>query len=167
MLDRVASSVAPLFDRQPEALMPVIAESCAIKAEVVARDERESGPRRVLNFGHTAGHAVEALTKYRRFRHGEAVGYGMLVAAEVAVARGLLDVADREQLTSLIRLLGPLPSIADLSIGEMLAAMRRDKKVVNGRLHYVLATGIGSHAIVDDVTEAELAAALRVVGFKP
>lgn len=166
LFDRVATSVGPLFDRQPEALVPVIAESCAIKADVVARDERESGPRRVLNFGHTAGHAIEALTRYRRFRHGEAVGYGMLVAAEVAVRRGLLDAADREQLTSLIRQLGPLPSIADLSIAEMLVAMRRDKKVVNGKLHYVLATGIGSHAIVDDVTEAELAAALTAVGFR-
>jgi 3-dehydroquinate synthase len=166
LFDRVISSISPLFDRQPEALMPVIAESCAIKAEVVARDERESGPRRVLNFGHTAGHAIEALTKYRRFRHGEAVGYGMLVAAEVAVSRRLLDIAERERLSSLIRQLGPLPSIADLSIDEMLTAMRRDKKVVDGKLHYVLSTAIGRHAIVDDVTEAELASALRVVGFK-
>jgi 3-dehydroquinate synthase len=166
LFERVAASVGPLFDRQPEALVPVIAESCAIKADVVARDERESGPRRVLNFGHTAGHAIEALTKYRRFRHGEAVGYGMLVAAEVAVRRGLLDAAAREQLASLIRQLGPLPSIADLSVAEMLIAMRRDKKVVNGTLHYVLATGIGSHAIVDDVTEAELASALAATGFR-
>ena len=64
----------------------MIAESCRIKADVVARDERESGPRRVLNFGHTAGHALEAVTKYKRFRHGEAVAYGMLVAAELGVA---------------------------------------------------------------------------------
>jgi 3-dehydroquinate synthase len=68
--------------------VPVIAESCRIKARVVEQDERESGPRRVLNFGHTAGHALEAVTKYRRFRHGEAVAYGMLAAAELPAGIG-------------------------------------------------------------------------------
>ncbi len=165
LFDRVAGTVKELFKRNPEALQPVIAESCAIKADVVARDERESGPRRVLNFGHTAGHAIEALTKYRRFRHGEAVGYGMLVAAEVGVGRGRLSPEDRDALASLIRRLGPLPPVADLTVSEMLDAMRRDKKVVNGRLHYVLATAIGAHAIVDDVSEDELAEALRRAGF--
>lgn len=166
LFERVSASVRDLFRRSPAALQPVIAESCAIKADVVARDERESGPRRVLNFGHTAGHAIEAVTKYKRLRHGEAVGYGMLVAAEVGVGRGRLAPADRDTLAALIRRLGPLPSIADLGVGEMIEAMRRDKKVVNGRLHYVLATAIGEHAIVDDVTEEELASALGAVGFR-
>jgi len=67
------------------ALLPVVSESCAIKARVVEEDERETGQRRTLNFGHTAAHALESVTKYRRFRHGEAVAYGMLVAAEIAV----------------------------------------------------------------------------------
>jgi 3-dehydroquinate synthase len=166
LFERVAASVPALFERRPDALLPIIAESCAIKADVVARDERERGPRRVLNFGHTAGHAIEALTKYKRFRHGEAVGYGMLVAAEVALSRGQLAAADRDRLAAIIRQLGPLPSVADLTIAEMLEAMRRDKKVVNGTLHYVLSTAIGEHAIVDDVTEEQLAGALRVVGFR-
>jgi 3-dehydroquinate synthase len=166
LFERVARSVKELFRRSPDALQPVIAESCAIKAAVVAEDERESGPRRVLNFGHTAGHAIEALTKYKRLRHGEAVGYGMLVAAEVGVGRGRLAAADRDALADVVRRLGPLPSIADLGVPEMIAAMRRDKKVVHGRLHFVLATGIGEHAIVDDVTEQELAEALARVGFR-
>jgi 3-dehydroquinate synthase len=166
LFDRVAGSVRALFKRDPEALQPVIAASCAIKADVVSRDERESGPRRVLNFGHTAGHAIEAVTSYKRFRHGEAVGYGMLVAAEVAAGRGRLAEADRQRLVDLIRKLGPLPTIADLAVGEMIAAMKRDKKVLNGRLHYVLATGIGQHDIVDDVSEGELREALRRVGFR-
>ena len=76
----------------------MIGESCRIKAEVVSDDEREAGPRRILNFGHTVGHALEAVTKYRRFRHGEAVAYGMLAAAELAVARGVLPAADRDAL---------------------------------------------------------------------
>jgi len=166
LFDRVARSIKELFKRSPEALQPVIAASCAIKAEVVARDERESGPRRVLNFGHTAGHAIEAITRYKRFRHGEAVGYGMLVAAEVAAGRGRLGEGDRERLFTLIRNLGPLPSIADLAIDDMIEAMRRDKKVVNGRLHYVLATAVGEHDIVDDVSEGELRESLRRVGFR-
>ena len=166
LFDRVGRSVKDLFKRDPDVLQPVIAESCGIKADVVARDEREAGPRRVLNFGHTAGHALEAITKYKRFRHGEAVGYGMLVAAEVGVGRGRLAASDRDALATLIRRLGPLPSISDLGIAEMLEAMRRDKKVVDGRLHYVLATTVGEHAVVDDVSERELAEALRRVGFR-
>jgi 3-dehydroquinate synthase len=76
-----------------------------------------------------------------------------------------LPAADRDRLSGLIRRLGPLPSVADLTVSDLIDAMRRDKKVVDGRLHYVLATGIGSHAIVDDVAEAELAMALGAVGF--
>ncbi len=87
LFDRIGQNLKAIFDREPAALTPVIAESCRIKAEVVTADEKEAGPRRILNFGHTAGHAIEAVTKYRRFRHGEAVAYGMLVAAELSVAR--------------------------------------------------------------------------------
>ena len=87
-----------IFARKPDSLVPIIAESCRIKATVVGLDERESGPRRMLNFGHTAGHALEAVTKYKRFRHGEAIAYGMLTAAEIAVARGMMPDADRQAL---------------------------------------------------------------------
>ena len=99
----------------PTCCSAVIGESCRIKATIVAADEREAGPRRILNFGHTAGHALEAVTKYRRYRHGEAVAYGMLVAAELAVARGALAERDRQALADLIASLGPLPPIADVA----------------------------------------------------
>src|SRR5437762_13545999 len=108
LFDRIAKEKQSIFARAPETLMPVIAEACRIKAAVVAADEREAGPRRVLNFGHTAGHAIEAVTKFRRFRHGEAVGYGMLVAAEIAVARGALADGDRKALADLIAGLGQI-----------------------------------------------------------
>ena len=129
-------------------------------------DEREAGPRRILNFGHTAGHALEAVTKYRRFRHGEAValrhaGRG----ASWRSARGALAERDRKALADLIASLGPLPPIADVSSAQMLEAMRHDKKIVAGRLHFVLPTAIGATAIVDDVTEKEMKAALKQVGF--
>jgi 3-dehydroquinate synthase len=165
LFDRIARDRKAIFARAPEVLPPIIAESCRIKADVVVKDERETGLRRILNFGHTAGHAIEAVTKYRRFRHGEAVGYGMLVAAQLARARGALAETDRKALADLIASLGPLPPVADLSATQMLDAMQHDKKMVGGRLHFVLPTAVGATAIVDDVTEKELRSALKAVGF--
>src|SRR5499427_5509426 len=165
LFDRVAKERKAIFARAPESLTPVIAESCRIKAAVVAADEREAGPRRILNFGHTAGHAIEAVTKYRRFRHGEAVGYGMLVAAELARARGALAEQDAQALATVIASLGPLPPIADIGTEPILEAMQHDKKMVAGRLHFVLPTAVGATTIVDDVTPKEMKAALKRVGF--
>jgi 3-dehydroquinate synthase len=165
LFERVARDRKAIFTRSIEALMPIIAESCRIKGDVVTADEREAGPRRILNFGHTAGHALEAVTRFRRFRHGEAVGYGMLVASELAAARGALGDGDRQALADVIASLGPLPPIADLPASAILEAMRHDKKVVAGTLHFVLPTTIGATAIVDDVKESELRAALKKVGF--
>ena len=156
LFDRAHSDVKALFAQRRRALVPAIVESCRIKADVVSKDERESGLRRILNYGHTVGHALEAVTNYRRFRHGEAIALGMLAAADLAVVRGALAERERLALTQLITKLGPLPSVADLSIPEIMEAMRRDKKVVNGRLHFVIAIEIGATMTVDDVTEDEL-----------
>jgi 3-dehydroquinate synthase len=166
LFDRVARERAAIFARKSEPLLAIIAESCRIKASIVAADEREAGPRRVLNFGHTAGHALEAVTKYRRFRHGEAVAYGMLVACELGVARGALAEQDRKALADLITSLGPLPPIADVSAADMLDTMQRDKKVIAGRLHFVLPTAVGAMTVVDDVNEKEMKKALARVGFR-
>ena len=166
LFDRVRRETAAVFERDPAVLVPIIVDSCRIKAAVVAADERENDLRRTLNFGHTAGHAIEAVTKYRRFRHGEAVAYGMLVAADIAVARGMLGRADRQALADIIAHLGPLPPIADLSVKQILQTIRRDKKVLAGRLHVVLPTAIGQTAIVDDVSEKEIELALRKAGMK-
>ncbi len=162
---RLQDESARLDDPASPALSPVIAECCRIKAAIVSADEREAGPRRVLNFGHTAAHAVEALTAYRRFRHGEAVAWGMLVASQLALGRGLLASSDDGALKALIMKLGPLPHVADLPASELVAAMRRDKKIVDGARHFVLPTGIGTTSIVSDVTERELIDALVRVGF--
>jgi 3-dehydroquinate synthase len=167
LFDRVARDSKAIFAREPDVLLHAIVESCRIKAEVVSADERESGLRRVLNFGHTVGHALEAVTKYRRFRHGEAIAYGMLAAADIAAARGALAPKERQALADLIALLGPLPALSDLSTAQILEAVRRDKKVVNGRLHFVIAIEIGATTIVDDVSEEELGRVLRGMGLKP
>jgi 3-dehydroquinate synthase len=166
LFERIGRDLKAIFDREPQAVTAIVAESCRIKAGVVAADEKESGLRRILNFGHTAGHALEAVTKYKRFRHGEAVAYGMLVAAEIANRRKTMPDGDRQALGDLIARLGPLPPIADLSAVRLLEAMQHDKKVVAGRLHFVLPTGIGGTTIVDDVTDKEIRTALTRIGFK-
>jgi 3-dehydroquinate synthase len=167
LFDRVSADLKSLFAREIPALMHVISESCAIKSSVVERDERESGPRRVLNFGHTAGHALEAVTKFRRFRHGEAVACGMLAAAEIGVSRSLMPAADRDALVALITTMGPLPPVADLEASQVVEAMGRDKKIVAGTLHFVLPGPIGSTHIATDVTSAELQRALVRIGLRP
>jgi 3-dehydroquinate synthase len=166
LFDDVAANLAALFARDADKLVPAIAASCRIKAAIVEEDERETGLRRTLNFGHTAGHALEAVTRYRRFRHGEAIAYGMLVAAELGVMRGVFAAAARERLSALIVQMGPLPPIADLSAAQIVEAMSRDKKVIAGQLHYVLPTSIGSTEVVKDVTTGELTAALVAVGLR-
>jgi 3-dehydroquinate synthase len=166
LFDSIRRNRTAIFAQEAAALTAIISESCRIKADVVSADEREAGPRRILNFGHTAGHALEAVTKYRRYRHGEAVAYGMLVAAELAGARGALAKQEQAALADLIASLGPLPPIGDVSSAEMLEAMKRDKKMVAGRLHFVLPIAIGGTSIVDDVTEKEMKKALRTVGFR-
>jgi 3-dehydroquinate synthase len=162
----VASALRAILERDQAVLAPLIAECCRIKAAVVMADEREAGPRRVLNFGHTIGHALEAITRYRRFRHGEAIGHGMLAAARLSVLRGLLSADDEARLTTVIRQLGPLPRVVDLSIRDALEVIGRDKKVVRGRLHFVLARGIGATEIVSDVNTSELRTAMRHLGMK-
>lgn len=164
LFDRVSGTLPALFARDNSELLPVIASCCRIKAAIVEEDERESGARRALNFGHTVGHALEAVTKYRRFRHGEAVAYGMLVSAEIAVARGAMTNDDRVRLAGIITKMGPLPAISDLSAAEILEAVARDKKVIAGRLHFVLPTAIGSTTLVTDVSTDELTRALSVIG---
>jgi 3-dehydroquinate synthase len=166
LFDRVQANLAKIFDHDPAIVTPVVAECCRIKADVVTRDERESGPRRALNFGHTIGHALEAITRYRRFRHGEAIGHGMLAAARLSVMRGTMTELDEARLTDLIRAMGPLPSVTDLRISDALDVIAHDKKVVNGRLHFVLASGIGRTDIVSDVHTRELSQAMKAIGMR-
>jgi 3-dehydroquinate synthase len=165
LFDQVARNLAALFARDLAVLTPVIAACCAIKADVVGRDEREAGPRRALNFGHTIGHALEAITRYRRFRHGEAIGWGMLAAARVSAMRGLLRIEDEARLQALIAAMGRLPPVSDLRVGDALGAIRHDKKVSRGRLHFVLANGIG-RTTIDEVSGRELTAAMRSIGMR-
>ena len=157
-----------LFDRvtiecEPSSLAPLIARCCEIKAEVVTADERESGLRRILNFGHTVGHALEVVTAYRRLKHGEAVGYGMKCAAMIAREMGLLSSGDCELIGARVDALGHLPRIDDLKSSDVIGAMARDKKVTQGRLTFILPTMIGTVAIRDDVPKDAIRSAVRRV----
>ena len=165
LFDHVTASLTPLFRKDPAALLPIIAESCRIKASVVEQDEHEQGLRRILNFGHTVGHALEAVTRYRRFRHGEAVAYGMLAASHIAVARRTMRATDRDALMNLMTAMGPLPAVADVPAAELMEAMARDKKIVGGRLHFVLPLAIGRCEVVSDVGPDEIVAALGEIGI--
>jgi 3-dehydroquinate synthase len=161
LIDRMRATLPAILDRDPKALTPLVESSCRIKAAIVSADERESGLRRVLNFGHTVGHALESATGYRRFRHGEAVGYGMLAALAIGRARSLTTSEAAEAVSSLIEQLGPLPRVDDVAPRDVLAAMGRDKKVVAGTLHFVAAPALGKTVTLTDVTEAEVRAALK------
>jgi len=136
-------------------LEKLIAAQCAFKARIVANDEREATrrtdkqSRRILNFGHTTGHALEAMTSYRRFRHGEAVGHGMLVAGQISKNIGLLDITELESLREGVRLCGPLPFAGDLDERMIVDALSRDKKSVGGQVKWVLLERIGSPKIID------------------
>jgi 3-dehydroquinate synthase len=133
----------------------LIAENCRFKASIVANDERESTKRsdtksrRILNFGHTTAHALEAITNYRVFRHGEAVGYGMLVAGEISKNLGLLGTNELESLHEAVRLCGPLPRANHLDVNEIIRSLQHDKKSVAGKINWVLLEGIGRPRIVE------------------
>ncbi|MGD0513770.1 MAG: 3-dehydroquinate synthase [Terriglobales bacterium] len=138
--------------RDPSALEWVIAESVRLKAEVVSSDERESGLRRVLNFGHTIGHALETESRYRRFLHGEAVAWGMIAATHIAAATGRIDSTAAQNIVETVLGFGRLPQVEARS-RDIVRLLKRDKKTRNGVVHFVLPTEIGKVEIVNDVPE--------------
>jgi 3-dehydroquinate synthase len=147
----------------------LIAAHCAFKASIVANDERESTSRsdaksrRVLNFGHTTAHALETITNYRVFRHGEAVGYGMLVAGELSRNLGLIDAGELKSLREAVSLCGPLPRADNLDVNQIIRALEHDKKSVGGQINWVLLEGIGRPRIVEGrlISAKSLRLALR------
>lgn len=142
---------------EPKALEYVVEKSCSIKAQVVQEDETEQGRRAILNFGHTIGHAVETLTGYTAYRHGEAVSIGMVLAARLAVRMGFLtaDKALRiEQVLTKASLPVALPK--GLEKRKILDLLRHDKKVISDSLTFVLPTDIGSVCLEKDVPESEI-----------
>jgi 3-dehydroquinate synthase len=143
-----------------------VASACRIKAEIVEKDEREDGLRRVLNLGHTLGHALEAATAYRRFTHGEAVGWGIVGAAWIAKERGLLAEPECDGIAAAVDHLGARPRVSDLKASRVLAAVRQDKKARDGKVAFVLPTGIGRVMVEPDVRPPEILRALKVMASR-
>ena len=131
-----------------------------MKAGVVSQDEREGGLRMILNLGHTVGHALEQATRYKAMLHGEAVAWGMVAALYLARIRGTITGSQMERMEKLIYRYGPLPMLK-VSAARVLAATGHDKKNVGGVRRFVLPIGIGDAGVVEDVTQAELAGAVK------
>ncbi len=148
-----------VLGREPKALEKVIAASIRMKAGVVNQDERESGLRMILNFGHTVGHALEQATGYKSLLHGEAIGWGMIAALHLARQRGTISAGQFDRLEKLTHLYGSLPPLK-LRAAKVVAATGGDKKNVGGVRRFVLPIGIGDAGVVEDVTQGELEAAV-------
>lgn len=158
---RIARELEQLKAGDAEALSHLIARSCEIKARVVEQDEREGGVRRILNFGHTVGHALEAVTGYRRFHHGEAVGHGMRAAARLAERAGLLETGARQAIDDAVYGAGPLPATKTLALDAIMRAMQRDKKAEAGRIAFVLPVEIGRVVIKSDLPLPMIRSAIK------
>jgi 3-dehydroquinate synthase len=150
-LDWIEANIGALMAREPAALAYAVKRSCEIKAEVVGQDERESGLRAILNFGHTFGHAIEAGLGYGQWLHGEAVGCGMVMAAELSRRLGLVDAAFVQRLRRLLQqaglpVVGPQLAAQD-NAGRYLALMQVDKKTEAGEIKFVVIDGPGRAAV--------------------
>ncbi len=142
----------------PATLTRIIAASIQVKADVVHQDEKESGLRMILNFGHTLGHAIEAATGYQKLLHGEAVAWGSIAALHLSLARRSITPEQFARMANLILAFGPLPRFR-ATPAQLVALTASDKKARSGRRAFIIASGIGSVEIVYDVTDAELESA--------
>ncbi len=163
--ERTVRALPRLLACDGPALAEAIARSCEIKAGVVARDEREAGERALLNLGHTFGHAIEALTGFSRWLHGEAVGCGLCLAADLSHRVGLIQRSDVERVEAAVAAARLPTRIEGLSLQDALESMRGDKKARAGRVQFVLLERIG-RAIVRTVPEEALAATLAAGGYR-
>jgi 3-dehydroquinate synthase len=144
---------AAVLAREPGTVDAMIAAAVRIKAEVVSHDEREGDLRRILNFGHTVGHALEAETHYERFLHGEAIAFGMRAATSLAERAAGLSASDGEAIDRVIEKYGPIPSLAGITAESLAARLTADKKTIQGKIHFVLPTRIGEVRILSGIDD--------------
>ena len=152
-----------ILNRDVEVLMQIIKRCCEIKAEVVSADEKEIGLRRILNFGHTIGHAVEQVTSYEKYQHGEAVAIGLVGAALISFALGKIIFNDVVRLKDLLDKLGLVTTCAGCNSEEIFKATFHDKKNIGGKIHWVLMRGFGDVEVTDDVSEIEVKKAIGIL----
>jgi 3-dehydroquinate synthase len=155
--------------RLPAALklwQTIVAESAKIKARVVAKDERESSLRMILNFGHTVGHAIESLTRYRAYNHGEAVAIGMVAVARIAERLHLISREAVERIVNLLDKVGLPTEIRSIPADEIISALMVDKKVKGGKVRFVLPEKIGRVVVKDNVPAKVVREALEEIGAR-
>ncbi len=162
LFTRLENSSIAALRKDRDFLTWVLAESVRLKAEVVSADEKEGDLRRVLNFGHTIGHALEAATNYRTFLHGEAVAWGMIAATQIAAQIGLCETAVYDRVTKATLAWGSLPKV-NIQTVKALKLMQSDKKTEAGSIHFVLPREIGKVEIVKNVPQSAIAAALAEI----
>jgi 3-dehydroquinate synthase len=151
-----------ILKRDPAELEWLIAQSVKLKAEVVSADEHEGGLRRVLNLGHTIGHALEAETGYRKLLHGEAVAWGTIAATNIALSVGRTDSVTAGRISDAVLSLGRLPEL-NVSTTKIIGRLQADKKTQNGVVHFVLPREIGKVEISSDVPEGAVASAVEEI----
>jgi 3-dehydroquinate synthase len=160
--DWLEANATSLLARDTVALTHAIKRSCEIKAEIVARDEHERGDRALLNLGHTFGHAIETATNYSTWLHGEAVGAGMLLAADMSQRLGWVSPADVTRIERVLRIFGLRTDVKSLEAATLAEKMKIDKKVAAGRIRLVLLKSIGKSVVTGDYDDAALRETLRV-----
>ena len=164
MFGYIERNIGNILKRDAAALEYLIPRNAAIKAWVVSKDEKESGLREILNFGHTFAHALESTTKYQRFQHGEAVAWGMMAAALLAHETKVCDAEYVSRIVSLVRQIGPFPSWPNIQPDKLIDAMRSDKKTHHGKLRFVLSPRLGKAGTYNDIP---LEAVRKVLRFAP
>jgi 3-dehydroquinate synthase len=161
LFDRMAEGRGRAKAGDPALLEYAIAESVRIKGEVVEKDEREGGLRRILNYGHTLGHALEAETEYKRLLHGEAVAWGMIAAGRLGEAVGTIRAEERRRIEDVIVAYGPIPSLDGLDAANIAARVGGDKKTIGGKVHFVLPEKIGQVIVLSGIPHDTVVAAAR------
>lgn len=151
LFETLASGVDRVMAQHPAIVDEIIAAAVRIKCEVVTADEREGDLRRILNFGHTIGHALEAETQYERFLHGEAVAFGMQAATRLAERAAGLSASEARDICQVVDRYGPIPSLAGIQAQNLLARLASDKKTIQGSVHFVLPVRIGDVRVVSGI----------------
>lgn len=161
LFDRMVQNRDCVLAREPSTVDAIIAESVRIKAEVVSADEREGDLRRILNFGHTVGHALEAATRYEKFLHGEAVAFGMRAATHLARITGTLNAEDTAAILDSLDAYGPIPPVSGIDPETLLSRLESDKKTIGGKVHFVLPTTIGETVVKSGIPSDQILDAIQ------
>ena len=151
LFETFPAQIEALLKRDADSIERLVARCAAIKARIVSADEREGGLRRVLNLGHTIGHALEAAANFRRLKHGEAVGYGMIAACRISLALGRMPESEARRVEAAVGSIGRLPSLEGMKLHPILSALQHDKKIRDGAVHFVLPREIGCVEVTRDV----------------